>query len=302
MNRCRTPSCLGLRLTQPLSSLTRAPPQRKVPPHTGLWAVPIARGRSVPPSSAPLMCGGKGGPRTGCCSFAVGLSDSVLRRADAPHPRTDRPAGVQQRVRRCRRRRRSGRRRIDGRSAGLGHHYRTQRCGMARSMDLSTITTLVCFFPSSSSSSCVRMVSLQRPVPRPTCIPTCIGGMHWRFGGASLLPALSLTIQQRTVCLDGWVLICLSRAYTNQIICVWGSGITANDVAPPRDRRAVLGARSGLSPARSLARNRAYIRLLSPPTAATIWATCAARGSRPSRQQRTPHAAARQLRQMMSRA
>ena len=44
---------------------------------------------------------------------------------------------------------------------------------------------LVCFSP--SSSSCVRMVSLQRPVPRPTCIPTCIGGMHWRLGGACCL-------------------------------------------------------------------------------------------------------------------
>ena len=155
------------------------------------------------------MCGGKGGPRTGCCSFAVGLSDSVLRRADAPHPRTDRPAGVQQRVRRCRRRRRSGRRRIDGRSAGLGHHYRTQRCGMARSMDLSSITTFGLFF------SLVFVLRTYGQFTKARATSHMHSHMHWRHALETwrcLLPALSLTIQQRTVCLDGWVLICLSRA------------------------------------------------------------------------------------------
>ena len=155
------------------------------------------------------MCGGKGGPRTGCCSFAVGLSDSVLRRADAPHPRTHRPAGVQQRVRRCRRRRRSGRRRIDGRSAGLGHHYRTQRCGMARSMDLSSITTFGLFF------SLVFVLRTYGQFTKARATSHMHSHMHWRHALETwrcLLPALSLTIQQRTVCLDGWVLICLSRA------------------------------------------------------------------------------------------
>ena len=165
----------------PLKSHTRSSAAQG-PPHTGLWAVPIARGRSVPPSSAPLMCGGKGGPRTGCCSFAVGLSDSVLRRADAPHPRTDRPAGVQQRVRRCRRRRRSGRRRIDGRSAGLGHHYRTQRCGMARSMDLSTITTFGVFFPRLRLRLAYVWSVYRGPCHVPHAFPhaleACIGGLE----------------------------------------------------------------------------------------------------------------------------
>lgn len=157
------------------------------------------------------MCGGKGGPRTGCCSFAVGLSDSS---SAAPTPPTHARTGQLVSSSAC-----AG----AGAGAGAGGAGST---GAAPASDIIIVRNVVEWrdlwiyqSPSpllvSFSPSLVFVLRTYGQFTKARATSHMHSHMHWRHALETwrcLLPALSLTIQQRTVCLDGWVLICLSRA------------------------------------------------------------------------------------------